>query len=71
MKLYAGVSLGKLSSLTAGDEGFTSNKLWPRFQSFLKMEYALAANPTMTIAVVDKIAKTTKSKPFNVFFSFN
>jgi len=35
------------------------------------MQYALAANPTMTIAVVDKIAKTTRSKPFTVVFSFN
>ena len=34
------------------------------------MQYAFAANPTMTIAVVDKIAKTTKSKPSIVAFSF-
>jgi hypothetical protein len=34
------------------------------------MQYTFAANPTMTIAVVDKIAKTTKSKPFTVVFSF-
>ena len=51
--------------------GFISTRLWPRFQSFFNIWQAFAANPIMTITVVDRIDNTTKSKPFIMVFSLS